>query len=314
MRQREGRVALDGLLEEPHRLGARLGAGPGKEVESLQVEVVGLGIRGRTLLQRRLLLRMQGDLQVFDDRLGDLVLDFEDIGFFAIEAFRPHMQAGPRIDELGGHAKPGAGFPDASLEDRADLEHLPDAADVEVLALQGERRCPGHHAHALKSRERVDEFLGESLAEVLVVPGRAHVDERQHGYRRIAAARRGGPSGGWRLGARSCQRLDEFSGVGIPIRGVLAQAPGDELIDPGREVGPQGRGARGLVVENLVEHRIAAVARERAAEGRHLEHGAAERPDVGVRPGLPAANLLGRHVGSGAEDRLRLGQVASALE
>src|SRR5688572_31219605 len=45
-----------------------------------QVEVVGLGILGAALHDRLLLLRQEAQLQCLDDRLGDLVLDREDVG------------------------------------------------------------------------------------------------------------------------------------------------------------------------------------------------------------------------------------------
>ena len=63
------------------------------EVPALEIVVVGLDVLRRRRLDRLLLLRQQPDLQLLDDRLGDLVLDREDVGQVAVVAVGPEMRA-----------------------------------------------------------------------------------------------------------------------------------------------------------------------------------------------------------------------------
>ena len=49
------------------------------------------------------------------------------------------------------------------------------------LALEGERRASGRHAEPLDLPERVDDVLGDPVAEELVLRVGAHVRERQDG-------------------------------------------------------------------------------------------------------------------------------------
>src|SRR5690348_8049335 len=98
------RVERSRFLAEP---GDRLLAAYGTErtadplLASHQIEIVGFDIRCAAALDRFLLGRKQLHLQRVDDRLRDLVLDFEDVSQIAVEAIGPQMLAGRAVDQLG---------------------------------------------------------------------------------------------------------------------------------------------------------------------------------------------------------------------
>ena len=112
---------------------------------------------------------------------GDLVLNREDVSHFAIVPLGPEMVAVGDVDELCGDANPPAGAPHATLEHRGDVELLTDAAEIEVLALEGEGRCPRRHAQAGQLGQGVDDLLGDAIGEILVLGVAADVGEGQHG-------------------------------------------------------------------------------------------------------------------------------------
>ena len=61
-------------------------------------------------------------LSARDDRLGDLVLDRENVVEVAVVALGPHVVAGRAVDQLGGDPHPAAGLADAAFEHVADAE------------------------------------------------------------------------------------------------------------------------------------------------------------------------------------------------
>src|SRR5271166_3838601 len=56
---------------------------------------------------------------------------------------RPKMAVRGRVDELRGDPDPGSRLPHASFEDVAHAQAFPDLADVDVPALERERRIAG---------------------------------------------------------------------------------------------------------------------------------------------------------------------------
>ena len=95
-----------------------------------QIVRVGLDILRRRLLDRLLLLRQELDLELLDDRLGDLVLNREDVGQVAVVAGGPEMAVGRSFDQFGIDPDPVAGLADAALDDIGDAEFLGDALEV----------------------------------------------------------------------------------------------------------------------------------------------------------------------------------------
>ena len=80
-----------------------------------------------------------------------VVLHVEYIGQVAVEAFRPDMAAGGRVDQLGGDPDARAGLSHAPLKHVTDAESPADLAQIDVLALEGEGRIARDDEGAAKS-------------------------------------------------------------------------------------------------------------------------------------------------------------------
>lgn len=90
------------------------------------------------------------------------------------------------LHELGGHAQPVARLAYAAFQHRLHVEQLPNAPDVLVLPLEGERRRARRHAQVFQPREGHDEVVGDAVAEKLVLVVGVHVHERKDGQGRLA--------------------------------------------------------------------------------------------------------------------------------
>src|SRR6185369_2859679 len=110
-----------------------------------QEEVVGLRIAGPALLDRLFFFRQKLELERTNDRLGNLVLDLEDVGELAVVALGPDMPAGLAVDELGIDPDSVAHLANASLEHVGDPELSCNVADVHRLALESECGVAGDH-------------------------------------------------------------------------------------------------------------------------------------------------------------------------
>ena len=107
--------------------------------------------------------------------------------------------------------EPPPGPAHAALEHRADREPAADASrDVVVRALEGEGGGARDHAQPLDLGQRVDQLVGHSVGEVLVLRVRAEVGEGQDRDRprRARLRRRGRPLPG-RLGGADAGRDQE---------------------------------------------------------------------------------------------------------
>src|SRR5271156_6638311 len=93
------------------------------------------------------------------------------------------MVAVLHVDELRGHAQPVAGFSHAPLEDGLNAQLFSDPLNVFDLSLEGEGGSTGDDAHAFAMGQNIDQFIGQAVAEKLVLFVPAVVDKRQHGYR-----------------------------------------------------------------------------------------------------------------------------------
>ena len=143
---------------------------------------------------------------------------------------------------------------------RLHAELLPDVAEVLVPPLEGEGGGSTGDPQPLDVRERVQDFLGDPVGEVLLVPRRAHVRERQHGDRRSPSRRRAAsgarapapargeragrrrapaargtgaraPSG--RLPRRATPGRHDLPAVARPLHRIDRQHPADERPEPG---------------------------------------------------------------------------------
>jgi hypothetical protein len=86
-------------------------------------------------------------------------------------------------DQLRGDADASAGLAHAPFKDVRHTERLGDSPDVLLPAFECERGRARDHLEVGDSSERVDDFLGQTVAEPLVIPARTHVCERQNGDR-----------------------------------------------------------------------------------------------------------------------------------
>ena len=145
-----------------------------------QVEVVGIGTDRAALLDRLFLLRQQPQLQRIGDRLRNLVLDRENIGEVAVVALGPDMVAGRAVDQLRGDAHAGARLAHAAFEDVSDAELARRVLDVDLLALETERRVARDDRQRRNLRQIGDDVLADPVAEIFLLRISAHILERQH--------------------------------------------------------------------------------------------------------------------------------------
>ena len=102
---------------------------------------------------------------------------------------RPAVVATRHFDELHSNPQAIVGLADAAFEQRLHVELLSDDADVLAFSGKPKGRGARGHAQAIDVRQRVDELVGQTFAEVLLVVTRTHVREWQHRDRRNGLAR-----------------------------------------------------------------------------------------------------------------------------
>src|SRR5215472_6057822 len=101
--------------------------------------------------------------------MSDLVLNFEDVGHFAVEAFRPHVVALGSSDQLHTYAHAIARFAHASFQYTTYLQSFSNVPDVLLSTPEGEGRSAGGDPQIFHAREGIDYFFGQPVAEVLVL-------------------------------------------------------------------------------------------------------------------------------------------------
>jgi len=119
----EAGVQLDGLLVH---LQGKFEAFAASIATAAKEVVVGDGILGGFGCDLALFLRRKSDAKRLGDAAGDFVLDFEDVGHFAVETLRPNGVAGTRFDELRADAEPIAGAANTAAENVSGMEFAPD--------------------------------------------------------------------------------------------------------------------------------------------------------------------------------------------
>ena len=145
-------IDIDGFLEVTLAIDQSLAGHLVQFITSFQVEVVSLEIlrappdqrlRGSHLAGRML---RQPDPERCDHGLRDLILNREDVGHFAIEAFAPELVAVGDTDQLhrDSHAIPALAH--AALQHRRHVQRLADLAHVVVLSAERESRSAGGNA------------------------------------------------------------------------------------------------------------------------------------------------------------------------
>ena len=238
------------------------------------------------MLDRFLFLGQELELQCRHDRLGNFILDGEDVREVAVVAVGPNVVAGLAVDQLGVDPNPIAGLADAAFQHVGDVELARDLADIESLALERECGVAGNDREGRDLRQVGDDVVGYPVAEIFLLRVAAQIDERQHADR------------------------DSTRGLALGLgRGPGFAATADQQRDAAFDLAPGGiSGVPAPATEvralDLVErHR-----RKRAVE-RDLDQGSRFARHIGFR-----AHPLGTHGLGRPQDDHRLGRADSLLD
>src|ERR1051325_10555220 len=87
----------------------------------------------------------------------------------------------------------------------------------------------------------------------------------------------------------------------MPHCGLLLEQPRHGVLDRRRDIASIRRGKYSVLVKNRVRNRDMLVPTERLSPRQHLEKHDTEGPQVRTSVGVPAPDLLRRHVGHGPE-------------
>ena len=122
---------------------------------------------------------VEGELEAARDAGRDLVLDGEDVGKGAVEALAPHVAVGAHVDELRRDPDAALDLPHAALDSVRPSEPAADLGDVAASRVGGERRHARDDPKPGQPRERVDDLVGKTVAEIRA-RFRSQVGEREH--------------------------------------------------------------------------------------------------------------------------------------
>jgi hypothetical protein len=246
----------------------------------------------------------------------------------ADEALQGHLAeipraVGPRGDHLAGRHRPGdrhggALHPvDLRRAERGQAVERGDGAQQGGLEVGGDPRLVvrGERAGDLGGKDRhVDRRrrLAGEQEDGKGEGGEEEDDPRGGGGDPGAAA---GPPEGEAQGPTAARPSPQPGGLelredvagGRPaLPGLLDQAVGDDPLERGGRVRPRLAQRSRLLAEDRVDH-PPLLAAERPPAGEHLVDHHPQRPEVGRRPRALAAQLLGGHVGGGADGDPLLG-------
>src|SRR5438034_259606 len=144
-----------------------------------QVQLVSLRVGRAAPFDRFLLFGEELQLERGHDRLRNLVLQREDVIEVAVVALGPDVPAGRAVDQLRRDPYPATGLARAALQNVVDLELARDLRNVDVLALEHERRVARGDPQRGHLGEIRDDVLGDAVREVFLFRIAAHVGERE---------------------------------------------------------------------------------------------------------------------------------------
>ena len=263
-----------------------------------------------------------------DDASGNVVLHLENARRLEVPAVRlgPELRSRLDVDQLGVDPNGGTALADASFQHVARAEPGALGPLVSGLFLQTSRRRARDHRQIPKPRKAGDDLLGEPVGQRHDVGVGSAALERQHrdpktpirpdltriDRRRLRGCARPGRRRRRGLRLQVAKLVEHVARRLVAVARVLLQAAAENSRQMRRQVRAQLRNRRGLVAQDRGDHVHRARAVERTFAGQHLIEHDAEREDVGPRVDLPAARLLGRHVGHRAEDLALPGQLDAA--
>ena len=119
-------------------------------------------------------------LEGVDDYPRQSLLHRENIVDRAVVVVGPQVSVCACVDELSADSQPAARPPHAALEDVADTQFAGDGLHVLAGLLEHHRRRSGDDAEGAHLRKIGNDFVGETLGEVIVLLIGAEAPERQH--------------------------------------------------------------------------------------------------------------------------------------
>ncbi len=297
--RRVAAVLLDGLLEISDRLSDSLLGALVPGVTAFEVEPVGLEVLGVALGSGLGKIGEGSRPQGGHDGAGDLLLNGKDVRKGPIVARGPEQAAVVGGAQLGRDAQPVTRATHGAFEDPGGAQQGADRSGILGLALEREDGGTGGHAETLDLGERVDELVGDPVAQVVVFRVRTRIDQRQH---RDAAADARGVDAPVRIGAFSLHGRNELRRGGVAFQRVLGQRPGQRLLDPGRQLRPEDPHRPGEFGDLFGEGDARSDAAQGRLAGQHLIQNTGQAVEItgGGKLTLPGG-LLGTHVLRGTE-------------
>ena len=171
----------DGVLEHLQRELEILASLPAGVAFAAKIEVVGLEIFGGLDRQGFELLRRKRDAEGFGDFAGDLVLNFEDIFHFAVEALGPERKIGFSVDKLGVDAEAGASAAQSAGKDIGGAELFANLRGGHRFIAKGQDGGARERVDSANFGELGDDVFGDAVAEVFVLFGAALIFEIEYG-------------------------------------------------------------------------------------------------------------------------------------
>src|SRR5262245_43527008 len=178
--------------------------------------------------------------------------------------------------QLHGNAQPAAGATHATFKNRIDVELLSDFAYIEVTPTKAKRGTSGNQAQSGQLRKRIDQLLGEAIAEVLLITCGAHVLEREDRNRFLRRLGRASGSSVGGLLQRECE-----VGCGLEaLRRVFVETSSYNSQDSRRCGSVQRSQRRRVLFEDCAQRIGTRFSGERALTRQHLVKNGAQRKNI----------------------------------
>ena len=262
---------------------------------SFEEQVVGVQVFGITFDQRRRdggqfgrrRRRGKPGFEGFHNGPRDLVLNLEDVRHFPVVPFRPQIVPLCRANQLDTDPNPVTRPANTSLQHAGYPESLADPANILLRSPEDESRRAGSNPEVGYVSQSIDDFLGQAVAEILILLIGTEIQKRQD--------RNGGRGMGRRSGLLpQTGSIGVYSGAGpqakiLPLEGifhvrdrlpalvgVLAQTAHHDRFDVGRNVSDARLKERlRLVAQYRGQSLQTGLAMKRAPPGEHfIEQGA----------------------------------------
>jgi len=234
------------------------------------------------------------------DRVRRFVADGEEVLLRRVEALRPKLKAVGDADESRVDAQLSAHLAHAAIDDDLHVELAPSVARIAIDAFVLHDGAARAHAQPARHRQCVDQIVGQSLREVIVL-GLSRVSKREHrdrlclGLDALDLRRRHRTR---RLVARErrVERARDVLDRRVPVRRLSSHAFDDDVRHRVRQARSDRARARRRLREPRRRDREHRVAVPRPLSRDHLVEHRAERVHVRARVDLSALDLFGRHV------------------